>query len=455
MKAIYWHEGQFVQPQHFQLQDRYQRDYAYRFFTLGGPPPWGVKQMALAEGALRNRVVEVESCELLFPDGSWVVYPGNAQVAPRRLPAAAGDSDEVLDLYLALRRQPREGAAAQVDMEDSAEGESPVNRFRVVSTPQVDSYGDSGNADVQELQLQLQIVLASELAAYAHCDVLQFARLRQQQGQLVAEADYLPPALGLQGVPGGERLLRNIIDMLSARSGDFAAAVANRRYLPTVDYDMLSGLATLLAVQRALAACGHLGDGRRGSPWELYGLLRQLVSELGALAGLQPTADDEPGKWRADYRHDALSESFRGILQHLQRLLGRLAAPAQLIVDLPFDGTYYSAPVAAEALRTGGKKYLRVHLAAEGSNLVGLLASTAKVGSREFLPMLIARSLPGVVLRQAPAPSLPTVWREGQCFFSLEPAGAAWDSILRDGNLAVYSERSEDYAAMDLLVIPD
>ena len=81
-KPLFWHQGLFLEPQHFQHQDQYMKSL---LSPLEGLQPyfWGVNRLEIREDALNNRSLEITAGEFLFPDGTSLIFPGNAIVPPR------------------------------------------------------------------------------------------------------------------------------------------------------------------------------------------------------------------------------------------------------------------------------------------------------------------------------------------------------------------------------------
>jgi type VI secretion system protein ImpJ len=93
LRPIFWGQGMFLQPQHFQQQDGYHeaRLRCYLHWLL--PFCWGVKTLAINETALRNFMFEIEPCELVTWGGTLVRFqgdalPSNARIAPRSVEQA-------------------------------------------------------------------------------------------------------------------------------------------------------------------------------------------------------------------------------------------------------------------------------------------------------------------------------------------------------------------------------
>src|SRR5882724_10037759 len=88
LRPIFWGQGMFLQPQHFQQQDCYHEARLRYYLQLLSPFCWGVQALSINEMALRNFLVEVERCELITSEGTPVRFqgaslPSNARITPR------------------------------------------------------------------------------------------------------------------------------------------------------------------------------------------------------------------------------------------------------------------------------------------------------------------------------------------------------------------------------------
>src|SRR5690349_527155 len=102
--GIYWQQGMFLQPQHFQQSDLHQQFQRKPTLENGQPHFWGVGELSLSTGAIANLRIEVQSARVLFPDRSYVEYPGNAVMAARAFTADMVEGDKPVTVYLGLRR---------------------------------------------------------------------------------------------------------------------------------------------------------------------------------------------------------------------------------------------------------------------------------------------------------------------------------------------------------------
>lgn len=120
-KPLYWHQGLFLQPQHFQQNDARLESLVTRTLACQQPHAWGLISMCLNDAALASRQCRIEQLSVRFTDGSLVEYPGNALLECRPLALADFVSDS-RTLYVGLKRsQPGEPDAQVFEALQDAE----------------------------------------------------------------------------------------------------------------------------------------------------------------------------------------------------------------------------------------------------------------------------------------------------------------------------------------------
>src|SRR5262245_60315560 len=109
LRPIFWGQGMFLQPQHFQQQDCYHEARLRGYLHWLTPFCWGVKSLVINEPALRNFMFDVEQCELVTWDGTLVRFqgealPSNAKIRPRSFEQALEPGGRPLGVFLGLKR---------------------------------------------------------------------------------------------------------------------------------------------------------------------------------------------------------------------------------------------------------------------------------------------------------------------------------------------------------------
>ena len=80
------------------------------------------------------------------------------------------------------------------------------------------------------------------------------------------------------------------------------------------------------------------------------------------------------------------------------------------------------------------------------------LESIAKLGSRETLPLLIARALPGVKLDYLKIPPQELPRRADSCYFQIDHHSNQWARIEQGNNLALYWDSAPEDLSIELMI---
>lgn len=437
-QPLYWHQGLFLQPQHFQHTDARTAHGLARLTELLHPHAWGVVSMQFNTAALATGQCQLEQLSLRFRDGTLVEYPGNAWVQARAF-APDGQSDRQT-LYVGLRRLDPEEANAQVfESLDDVQGAD--TRYAVAADHRMlaDCLGDAPPAAIRPMRYVLRLFWEHEVAHSPLYEVLPIARLEQDQGQLSQVADYIAPSLNLAGAPALSELLSGLRDELQQRARQLASCKPTRRG-QAVDGDIDSGrFARVLALgmlNRYVPLLEHLLETPQVQPWALFGVVRQLVGELGLFSdesdGQGSLVPQEPLQ---PYRHDNLSLSFNALLARVRQLLNGIDADAEMRVRLQLNDGHWEADLPQGFFAPRHRYYLL--LRGDGEALPSL-AQGSKLGACGAIEALIRRALPGVELIALPAAPQGLPQRAGSTYWRLEPLSAAFEALQHEGRVALF-----------------
>jgi len=103
-RPLFWHQGLFLQPQHFQYADAHHEWAATALDRAIHPNHWGVVELGLNEERLNSGVIEIERGTFLLRDGTHVSIPDNAVVATRDFRADWEADQNAFAVYLGIRR---------------------------------------------------------------------------------------------------------------------------------------------------------------------------------------------------------------------------------------------------------------------------------------------------------------------------------------------------------------
>ena len=460
LRPLFWGEGLFLQPQHFQQLDGYHEARSRRIQQLLYPFGWGIKSLSIDETALQNFQVEIEHCELVTPEGTILRFqmesaPSNARIVPRSCEDALDPGGAPLGVYLGLKRLQWEGGNLEMPstQRQTAEGDAyPRFRLHEVMTPDL-FVGEAQSQELQYLIYDVRMLFDGDPIVYSHdyelIKIAEIQRAAEDQGAILAKR-YIPPVLDCHASPVLHKMLREIRDMLTAKGGELSD-YKHKRGVHTVDLGSRDTVYLLMMqmVNRYIPLFHHHLEVRETPPCVFYALLRQFIGELSTFSDTVSVL----GGPLPPYRHDQLWECFNAAVEVARTLIYELTKGPEYVVPLEFDGEYYAANLDQRVFEAQNRHYLSVKTDVPTAELQHHLADVGKVGTRQEMESLRNRSLPGLSLRYLENPPGELPRRAHSTYFEIDHHGTLWSSIMQRQNIAVYCKLPPEDTQIELLIV--
>jgi type VI secretion system protein ImpJ len=455
-KQIFWHQGLFLQPQHFQQAERIQQSLLAPLYQYGRPYCWGIREVSINEAALLNRVVELNGLEAVFQDFSWVVGGENGTLPSRSFAELedAFSEGEALLVYVGLRRWDRAGVNVT-----RLDNKAPATQTRYISredpVTQKDLYDSGPVAKIRFLEHNLRIFWQSETENAGEFHLLPILRLVMNGESIVPDKSFVPPPLTLDSSHHLLQLVKNIMDQMQAR----ARVLETYKPLHGTEINSLekAALYYLLALNTLNRYAAQLQHHLRHPvihPWQLYGILAQLAGELSTFSdrvnGLAQLRDGT--SLLSGYDHLEAGRSFSEMQQLVTELLEAIVVGSENILIMTRRDDRFSCDFPPELLAKKHVYCLMVRTSAPEEEVVNLLLHHVKVGSCSEVDVLLTRSLAGVSLSYQEIPPLGIVRRQGCYYFEINTDHPRWQQVLLDGNLCVHWDQAPEDTAMELMV---
>lgn len=457
-RGLFWHQGLFLQPQHFQHLDLYWRSLLAPVSDHLKPHFWGVNRLEIGEAALQSRVFEVSRAEALFRDGSWSVYPGNALVEPRPFKDLPFDfeSGNRLRVYLGIRKWDKAGVnvtSTAGSMDLSRIG----TRFVCPIDPEEikDLYARGPTAQARFMSYLLKIFWETELEELGGYELVPVAELRLEGKEIRLSGDFIPPVLSVSASEPLMRILKEIREQVTSRCRVLEMYKLSRDTRGgEADSGVLRYLLSLTSLNRYIPVLHHLTEAPVAHPWDVFGCLRQLIGELStyterinALARLADGTSLLP-----DYDHEGLEKCFHDARLLIDELLGAIIVGDENVVHLVRDGSRFQGHIPAERFADGDLYCLVVRAAVDRGKVAEMFKRFVKVGSSEEMATLLSRALPGVPLEQRTT-SMPGIPRQPDTHtFMLDKTHPQWQAIRRTGNICFYWDQAPEETVADLVI---
>ena len=439
---ILWGEGVFLQPHHFQQQERFLEAGIARALAFARNHPWGAEAVELDRDALAGGVLAVNRLDLTFQDGTWFAAPG-----PEPLPLAR-HLDDLPGLG------PTTTVHACLPLLDGFGGNAPAGpcgrpaRFQAERVLVPDLFSDALEAELTVLRTQVRLLLDPE-SRDGHL-ALPIARLvRDPSGAWTLDDAFLPPLAALAGAPPLLAMLKRLQDILQAKGRALAERHRERaRGVLEFGPSDLGTFWLLHTVNRAWPLVGHFLACPRTHPEQVYQALAQLAGELLTFSSELTPADIPP------YRHLDPAGTFQPLDRLLRELLDTVissrCARIPLVEERP---ARFTARLDGERLAGDCDFYLSVSGERPAAELLEAVPLTFKVGSPDDVDRMLHSALPGVALSPVVRTPAAVPVRVGNHYFALDPSGPIFQRMLQARSICIYVPGSGPPLKLELIAL--
>lgn len=443
---IYWHPGLFLQPQHFQILQRQNTDALAPVLTHITPFFWGVAAADINTAALTAGRLEIAGIKIVFPSTpAMIALPGNAVCAGRQVPVDDIPVDGAMTAFVGLRAV-KPGESNVTVAETAGQMAVAPTRMAVPVEPESvpDIYGGGPAAKVRRMAYVLNVVFENELDQAGDLELIPVARLKREGDKLSLDPEFVPPCLTLAAAPVLSALLRGIRDRVLGKARQLEG-YKNLSVGQPASGDFTLLLMGLRTLSRFAARLDHAVGAPCLTPWDAYGILRELVAELSVFSlNVSVLGEDwQDKKLVPEYAHTQLGFCFKAIVDLIVGLLAGISAGPRFVTRFTFQVPYWTAEippqVLAEANTSGAEFWLVLHsetaapetMAASAERLLKLSAPTG-------MESLLVRALPGIPLArstQAP-PGMPRM--QGALYFRVGRESPLWEEVAQKGHLCMH-----------------
>lgn len=423
-KKVVWSEGMFLQPQHFQQQDRhFERALENRVGELA-PYPWGFAHLALDEGALALGKVALSAARGVMPDGTPFDFP-HADAAPLALEIPADSKNELLMLAVPVRRP----GSVEVDSGDTQD--ATFARYQALDTEISDhNSGSDARAPLRLADLKLRLLLAREQTdAWVTLGLVRIVE-RRADNLVVLDRQYIPPCLAISVSPVLSAYVQELEGMLHQRGEALASRLAHPGRGGVAE---IADFLFLQTVNRYEPLIAHL---RNVAPLHPEALFRLGVTMAGDLATFR---DGRRAATYPKYLHPQPERCFPQLMSELRASLSVVLETTAIPIEL--QERKYGVRVAVipdqELIRTASF-VLAVNAQMPAEHLRSRFPSQVKLGPVEKLRDLVNLQLSGIALKPLPVAPRQIPFHAGFNYFELDRGGEMWKQLERSGGLAMH-----------------
>ncbi len=423
---VVWSEGMFLQPQHFQQQDRYIEALVNGRNTGLNPFDWGFYTCTLDAQQLGLGKIALSSCQGLFADGTPFYLPEQDSL-PLPLDIEAGTRDCIVYLALPVIRP----GAAEIASEQF---QDQLARFQ---TGELEVKDACSGSDIRQTiaiaHLQSRLLTdQQDRSAYSCIAVARIIECRSDK-KILLDENFIAPTLNCTSSPRLNEFIEEVLGLIKTRAEALAKIVADAGS-GTGGVAEVADFMLLQLCNRNEALFRHLSQIDGIHPMYVFQYMVQLAAEIATFT--------DPGR-RAQsfesYLHDDLESTFKPVMVVLRQYLSLVLE--QNAVPLPLSGPkygVYAAKIPDRNLLDNAFFVLAVKADVAAEMIGNYFAPQTKIGPVEKIQQLVRSALPGITLHALPVAPRQIPYHAGFSYFELNKNDELWQELKVSGGVAIH-----------------
>jgi type VI secretion system protein ImpJ len=280
-KPIYWKEGIFLQPQHFQYSDLFHSNAYAHLFSLTRANPYGVIDFKLSEERLRAGFLDCDAFEAVMPGGIWVNISQNSKLPARDFGSIKESDSGALMLAIGLPKlRPGEPAV-------STETHDGTYEYDGLGDDLPNLYDEDPKVAIEQLWFKCRFLVGKEIEVAKDMHIIQVAKIFIDGESITLDLNYSPPCLRISGHSVLLNKIRSFEDTLNIYEHSLASMARPWRLNGDgIEPGWLRDRMVHVELSQAANLLKHklLQD---GDPVTVYEVALVLASRLAAVGGLQ------------------------------------------------------------------------------------------------------------------------------------------------------------------------
>lgn len=421
---VVWSEGMFLNPQHFQQQERYFERLVDGKCSAYGAYGWGMHEFEVDQQLLTLGKVSVVKGNGVFPDGTPFSFP-DIDEAPPVFEVPENTHNSIVYLCVPVKRP----GAVDVISQENTQGLARYYSYEQETRDVASESGDNISMDVGKLRFRLMLD-SDDLSGYACIGLIRIAESRDDKNVLLDD-NYIPTCLDCKKSPKLAGYLKEMIGLLHHRGEAIAGRLADTNRGGTAevaDYMMLQ------LINRIEPMSNHLANMNGLHPVDLFAESVQMVGELSTFVSKNKRTPNFPG-----YLHDDLQASFTPVIATLRNSLSMVyeqTAVALKLVDKKYG--IRVAEIADRSLIGSAMFVISARADVPEDALRTHLPAQIKIGPVERIRQLVNAAMPGIAMKPLPVAPRQIPFHSGYTYFQLDPQSDFWNELKHSGGFALH-----------------
>ena len=455
LKPIYWHQGLFLKPHHFQYLQAYQQQDNLILKECMEPYFWGISKLNIDEKELLNKNFIIQELDIVFLDGTIVKLPENAVVASRSFEELYDSMDKDLKVYVGLKSFTQKGI--NVTELDSYENLQDIDT-RFVSKKDATSvnnlYQEDEIAEIQFMDYYLKIFFEDEIKDLNGYQVIPIVNIKRQNEQVIISDDFTPPLLNITADSNFFEIIKLIQKDLTSHAFQLEEYKLSADAL-TQEANYLKYLMALQSLSNYLPKINHMIKTPNIHPWYYYEVFSQLIGILSTFSNrvniFGKLANDK--YLLQEYNHLNLYKCFSEIKLLISELLDSIIIGPDYMLPFTKNETTFTLDCPVSIFHAKYRYYLVLKTPTQKEELQDSFTKFAKIATDMQIETIVERSLLGLPFEVYDMPIQGLPQRDNSRYFELITDDTHWGQIQQSQNIAIEFDDALDDVSVELIVL--
>lgn len=421
---VIWSEGMFLNPHHFQQQERYIERYIDGKCSAYSAYGWGIHHLEVDQELLKLGKISLINAKGVFPDGTPFSFPDQNDLPPV-FDVPENTHNKIVYLAIPVKRPGAIDVLPEKETQGLARYYASKQSARDVSV----EGGDNVEIDIGKLRMRL-LLESDDMSGYAGIGVLRISEAREDKNILLDE-EYIPTCYECHASLKLSGFLSELAGLLHHRGESIAGRLADTQRGGTAE---IADYMLLQLVNRLEPLTTHLSQMQGLHPVELYSETVQMVGELSTFV----TSNKRPPVF-PPYLHDHLQATFSPVINALRQCLSMVyeqTAAALELVEKKFG--IRVAQITDRTLIDSAMFVLAVRADIPENKIQTLFPAQVKVGPVDRIRQLVNAAMPGIPLKVLPVAPRQIPYHSGYTYFEFERNNNYWKELKHSGGIALH-----------------
>ncbi|MDP4984273.1 type VI secretion system baseplate subunit TssK [Pseudoalteromonas tunicata] len=443
LKSIFWNQGLFLKPQHFQHLSLQTLAQSYAFTKITTGVEQGIASLSINSSALEAGLFQIETFEAILPDKTLLVFPGNCSIAPLSIANMSADKDSTIDIYLAV-------APVLIDENNVSNNVNEQVRY-IHNEPAtvVDMYDFEEQTQLNTVNIKCRLITEKELEHHKESICIQIAKLFSQAGKFTLSSDFIPSIITIASSLVLQTNIQSLKQSLMARYEQLESFSSLKgQQSSDISSASLSTIMALNVLANAIPQLAHFEECLHLKTEQLYLCLRQLIGQLSLFSRTISVLgySTQVSESLLPFNHENQTECFHRAFSLTRLLLNELTIePEMLIHFIAQNEAKFVATLTADFLAKNNRYYFRLRSKENLELRVSDILQFAKLGADGQVDVYIKRALPGIKLSYLSRKPLGVASSPNSYYFSFDTTSFEWHKALESGRLGlIWPDAPED-----------